>query len=119
MFAVGLRRILVGVMCGGPSSGGEFMNTRHRSTHLGSEWAILLAVILGTPAWVCAAEPLETIREAFRVSSQGLTSGAGKGVYRHYRAIGTGDWQLMQDADLTASFDGRKYHIDSSTVATN
>ena len=88
------------------------MKARDRSTHSGSESAILLAVIVGTPASVCAAEPLETIREAFRVSSHGLTSGTGKGVYRHYRAIGAGDWQLMQDADLTTSFDGRKYHID-------
>ncbi len=66
------------------------MGNQQRSVHLGAERAFLLPVILAAPIRVCGAEPLETIREAFRASSQRLTSGIGKGIYRHYRAV-TGD----------------------------
>src|SRR5438552_387167 len=89
----------------------RIMGIQQRSIHIGAGWALLLAVVLAAPAWVCGAEPLETIREASRASSQGLTSGVGKGTYRHYRAIGEGDWQLDRDADVSAYFDGKKYHI--------
>src|SRR5262249_18641084 len=58
------------------------------------------------------AGPWETIREAFRTSSRGLTSGIGKGTYRHYRAAAGGDWQLKVDADVSTAFVGRRYHID-------
>jgi hypothetical protein len=94
--------------------GGPAMTTRPRSGRPAGEWALLpTVVVLALPAGVVrAAEPLEVIREAFRASSQGLTSGIGKGAYRHYRARGDDDWQLKQDADLTVYFDGKKYHID-------
>jgi hypothetical protein len=92
--------------------GGRIMGNQQRSAHLGAEPALLLAVVLAAPDWVCGAEPLETIREAFRASSQVLTSGIGKGTYRHYRATGEEDWHLERDADVLTYFDGKKYHID-------
>jgi hypothetical protein len=88
------------------------MGNQQRSAHLGTERALLLAVVLAAPDWVCGAEPLETIREAFRASSQVLTSGIGKGTYRHYRATDEEDWHLERDADVLTYFDGKKYHID-------
>jgi hypothetical protein len=88
------------------------MTIRRRSGHLEAEWALLLAVVLAAPGRACGAEPLETICAAFRAASQGLTSGIGKGTYRHYQAVKGGDWQLEQDADLTTYFDGKKYHIE-------
>jgi hypothetical protein len=88
------------------------MRIPQRSGHLGAGRAILLAVVLAAPDRVCGAEPLETICAAFRAASQGLTSGIGKGTYRHYEAVTGGDWQLKQDADLTTYFDGKKYHIE-------
>ncbi len=88
------------------------MRIPQRSGHLGAGRAILLAVVLAAPRRVCGAEPLETICAAFHATSQGLTSGIGKGTYRHYEAVTGGDWQLKQDADLTTYFDGKKYHIE-------
>jgi hypothetical protein len=88
------------------------MRIPQRTGHLGAGRALLLAVVLATPGRVCGAEPLETICAAFRAASQGLTSGIGKGTYRHYEAVTGGDWQLKQDADLTTYFDGKKYHIE-------
>jgi hypothetical protein len=73
---------------------------------------LFLAAIFATHGWVRGAEPLETVREAFRVSSRAVTSGVGTGRYRHYEAVPGGDWQLKIDAELQASFQGRKYHID-------
>jgi hypothetical protein len=92
--------------------GGRIMKVQRRPVHLGGQRALLMAVVLAAPAWVRGAEPLETIREAFRTWSQGLTSGIGKGTYRHDRAIGEGDWQLDRDADVATYFDGEKYHIE-------
>jgi hypothetical protein len=77
------------------------MRIPQRSGHLGAGRTLLLAVVLAAPGRVCGAEPLETICAAFRAASQGLTSGIGKGNYRHYEAVTGGDWQLKQDADLT------------------
>jgi hypothetical protein len=88
------------------------MKIQRRSGHLGAGLALLLAVVLAAPGRVCGAEPLETISAAFRAASQGLTSGIGKGTYRHYEAVNGRDWQLKQDADLTTYFDGKKYHIE-------
>src|SRR5262245_10339173 len=88
------------------------MRIRRCSVCIEAKRALLLAVLLASPPWVRGVEPLETIREAFRASSQGLTSGIGKGTYRHYQAIPGGDWQLREDADLTTYFDGKKYHIE-------
>jgi hypothetical protein len=88
------------------------MRIQQRSVQLVCEQAIILAVIVVAPGSVYGAEPLETIQEAFRASSQMLTSGIGKGSYRHYRAIGEGDWHLERDADVSTYFDGKKYHID-------
>jgi hypothetical protein len=85
---------------------------RVRSVQLVSERAVILAVIMAAPGWGYGAEPLETIQEAFRASSQMLTSGIGKGSYRHFRAIGEGDWHLERDAEVSTYFDGKKYHID-------
>jgi hypothetical protein len=93
-------------------NGGRIMRDSQRSVRIEAELALLLAVVLTTPGRVPGAEPLETIREAFRASSQGLSSGIGKGSYRQYRAITGGEWQLVQDADLTTYFDGKKYHIE-------
>jgi hypothetical protein len=73
---------------------------------------LVLAVVLAAPGRVCGAEPLEMICAAFRAASQRLTSGIGKGTYRHYEAFTGRDWQLKQDADLTTYFDGKKYHIE-------
>jgi hypothetical protein len=47
------------------------------------------------------------IREALRASSQGLTSGIGKGTYRHHRAITGRDWQLVENSNLTTYSGGR------------
>jgi hypothetical protein len=88
------------------------MGNQQCSVHLGAERMFLLAAVLAAPIQVCGAEPLETIREAFNGSLQGLTSGIGKGTYRHYRAVTWDDWQLKQDADFTTYFDGKKYHIE-------
>ena len=88
------------------------MRIPQRSGRLGAGRALLLAVVLAAPGRVCGAEPLETICTAFRAASQGLTSGIGKGTYRHFEAVTGGDWQLKQDADLTTYFDGKTYHID-------
>ena len=88
------------------------MRIPQRSGHLGAGRALLLAVVLAVPCRVCGAEPLETICAAFHAASQGLTSGIGKGTYRHYEAVTGGDWQLKQDADLTTYFDGKKYYIE-------
>ena len=88
------------------------MRIQQRSGHLGAGRVLLLAVVLAAPSRVCGAEPLETICAAFRTASQGLTSGIGKGTYRHYEAVTGRDWQLKQDADLTTYFDGKKYHIE-------
>jgi hypothetical protein len=88
------------------------MGIRQHSVRLRTERTFLLAIVLATPACVLGAEPLETIREAFRASSQGLTSGVGSGTYRHYRAFAGGDWQLKVDADVSTYFVGRRYHID-------
>jgi hypothetical protein len=88
------------------------MRVRRRSVHLGAVRALLLAVVSAAPAWVRGAEPLPTIREAFRASSQGLSSGLGKGIYRHYRAFAGGDWQLKVDADVSVYLADGRYHID-------
>ena len=88
------------------------MRIRQRSAHLGAKRALLLAVLLTMPASAPGAEPLEMICQAFRSSSQGLTSGIGKGIYRYYRAIGEDEWQLLRDADVSTYFDGQKYHLE-------
>jgi hypothetical protein len=88
------------------------MRIQQRTGHLGTGWPLLLVVVLAAPGRVRGAEPQETICAAFRAASQGITSGTGKGTYRHYEAIAGGDWQLKQDADLTTYFDGKKYHIE-------
>lgn len=88
------------------------MRNRRRSGRLAAGRALLLAVVLAAPGRVCGAEPLETICAAFHAASQGLTSGIGKGTYRHYEAATRGDWRLKQDADLATYFDGKKYHIE-------
>ena len=88
------------------------MRIPQRSGGLGARRALLLDVVLAAPGRACAAEPLETICAAFHAASQGLTSGIGKGTYRHYEAVTGGDWQLKQDADLTTYFDGKKYHVE-------
>jgi len=88
------------------------MELRYRSMKVGVLSWLLLAAVIATPVWVVGAEPIETVREAFRASSKGLTSGIGKGRYRHYDAIPGGDWQLKIDADLETHFEGRKYHVD-------
>ena len=69
------------------------MRIPRRSGHLAAGRALLLAVVVAAPDRVCGAEPLETICAAFRAASQGLTSGIGKGTYRHYEAVTGGDWQ--------------------------
>ena len=45
-------------------------------------------------------------------SSNGLTSGTGKGRYRRYEAAPGNDWQLKVEADVSTYFEGSKYHID-------
>ena len=72
----------------------------------------LAGLVFLVPAWARGVEPPETIREATRASVEGLTSGIGKGVFRHYRASGEGGWKLVQDADLATYFDGHRYHIE-------
>ena len=84
------------------------MELRYRSMRSGVPVGLLLAAVIGTPVWVLGAEPIDTVREAFRASSQGLTSGIGKGRYRHYDAVPGGDWQPMIDADLETHFRGQK-----------
>jgi hypothetical protein len=88
------------------------MRIRRRSARLGAKRALLLAALLTVPASAPRADPLETIRQAFRSSSQGLTSGIGKGTYRYYRAIGDDEWQLSRDADVSTYFDGQKYNLE-------
>lgn len=88
------------------------MKRVRRPGRRGGVWAIVLGVVLAAPASTRAAGPLERIREAYRASSEGLTSGIARGTYRHYRAIGGGDWQLKQDADVRIAFSGRRYFID-------
>jgi hypothetical protein len=73
---------------------------------------LFFTAVFATPAWVYGAEPLETVREAFRTSSKELTSGIGWGRYRYYEAVPGGDWQLKIDANMLARFDGKRYHID-------
>ena len=72
----------------------------------------LLTIALAAPSWAEGAEPLETIRAAFRASSDGLISGAGKGKYRRYEALPGKDWELKVEADVSTYFAGSKYHID-------
>jgi hypothetical protein len=88
------------------------MEMRWSSSRLGDPFAILGVVLLAASAWAGDAGPSETIREAFRASSRGLTSGIGEGTYRHYRAVAEGDWQLKVDADVSTYFAERRYHID-------
>jgi hypothetical protein len=88
------------------------MRIRQRSAHLGAKRALLLAALLSVPASAPGAEPLEIICQAFRSSSRGLTSGIGKGTYRHYRAIGEDEWQLSRDADVSTYFDAQRYHLE-------
>jgi len=78
----------------------------------GIQVCLFLAAAFNTSATVLGADPLETVREAFRNSSTGLKSGIGRGRYRHYEDVPGGDWQLKIDASLIAQFDGNKYHID-------
>ena len=92
------------------------MRIQQRSGHLGAGRVLVLAVVLAAPGRVCGAEPLEMICAAFRAASQGLTSGIGKGTYRHYEAFTGRDWQLKQDAGLTTYFDGKKYHIELKRI---
>jgi hypothetical protein len=82
-----------------------------RSIRVEAERALLLAVLLTAPPSVLGAEPLDTIRQAFLASSQRLTSGVGKGVYRHYRQMSEGNWQLKQDADIAIRFNRINYQI--------
>jgi hypothetical protein len=88
------------------------MRIPQRSAHLRAMRALLLTALLTVPASAPGAEPLEMICQAFRSSSQGLTSGIGKGIYRHDRAIGEDEWQLSRDSDVTTYFDGQKYHLE-------
>jgi hypothetical protein len=87
------------------------MSFRRHSIEFVIKRSLLLAAVLGAPAWVRGEEPLEMVSEAFR-ASQGLISGVGKGVYRHYRTIGQEDWHLDRDADISTYFDSSKYHIE-------
>jgi hypothetical protein len=88
------------------------MNARHFSPSSRVCSALLVVWLLIAPGWVRAADPLETVCEAFRASSNGLHSGIGKGKYRHYEAVPGSDWQLEVEADILAQFDGRKFHVD-------
>jgi hypothetical protein len=88
------------------------MNARDFSPNSKVCSALLVVWLLIAPGWVRAADPLETVCEAFRASSDGLHSGIGKGKYRHYEAAPGGDWQLKVEADILAQFDGRKFHVD-------
>jgi hypothetical protein len=63
------------------------MKLRYRLMRSGVSSGLSLAALIAMPAWAFGAEPIDTVREAFRASSQGLTSGIGKGRYRHYDAI--------------------------------
>jgi hypothetical protein len=92
--------------------GGRTVDSRHHRGRGVAGWAILLGVVMAAPAAGRAAGPLETIRGAYRASSAALATATAAGTYRHYRAIGGGDWQLKQDADVAVAFSGRKYHID-------
>jgi hypothetical protein len=83
-----------------------------RSPAVEIRWLLVLAAIVATPDRVRGADPLETVRDAFHASSEGLHSGRGKWKYRHYEAVPGGDWQLKMEADFLAQFDGRKYHVD-------
>jgi hypothetical protein len=88
------------------------MGTRHLSSCLVRELVLLLAAPTVAPVCVRAAEPLEVVRSAFRASSAGLTSGAGKGIYREYEAVAGEEWTLPVDAEILTQFDGNKYHIE-------
>ncbi len=73
--------------------------------------AVFIAVM--APSIRASGEvPLDVVREACRASSGGLTSGVGRGIYRHYEAVPGGNWQLKIDAELRVHFDGRKYRVD-------
>ncbi len=83
------------------------MNKPHRAT-----WTVLfLASLMASPLSSHGAEPLETVRDAFRASSMGITSGIGKGTFQAYEAAAGGDWQLRTDAHIETSFNGVKYRV--------
>jgi hypothetical protein len=88
------------------------MRIRQRARRPGVGLYLFLAGALAAPSWARGAEPSETIRAAFRASSEGLTSGTGNGRYRRYEAVTGDDWQLKVEADVSTHFDGSKYHID-------
>jgi hypothetical protein len=88
------------------------MRIQHRSVRPGLPMGLLLGAVFATPVWVRGAQPLETVRAAFRASSRGITSGSGKGIYRYYEAVAGGDWVLKTDADISTHFDGKKYYIE-------
>jgi hypothetical protein len=73
--------------------------------------AVFIAV-KATPVRASRDEPLDVVCKAFHTSSGGLTSGIGRGIYRHYEAAPGEDWQLKIDAKLHVQFDGRKYRVD-------
>ncbi len=88
------------------------MRIRQRARRPGVGLYLFLAGALVAPSWARGAEPSETIRAAFRASSEGLTSGTGKGRYRRSEAVTGDDRQLKVEADVSTHFDGSKYHID-------
>ena len=67
-----------------------------------------LIIWLATPMLVMAEEPLQVIRDAWAASSSELTSGSGKGMYRCYEAVGTGEWNLTIDAEIIDAFSWQK-----------
>ena len=62
-------------------------------------WLLFLAVSFATPSLVRGADPLDTIREAFRASSKGLHSGIGNGNSR-FEPNAKVDTDLFTEASL-------------------
>jgi hypothetical protein len=87
-----------------------------RMRHYWAQFAIYAAAVFiavtTTPVRACGDEPVVVVCKAFHASSTGLTSGKGRGIYRHYESAPGKDWQLKIDANLHVQFEGRKYRVD-------
>ncbi len=88
------------------------MGIRQKWPRPGTRLVFVVAAVVAIPVRAHSAEPLETVREAFRASSTGLTSGSGKGVYRFYEEVDGAGWVLKTDADIATYFDGKKYFVE-------
>jgi hypothetical protein len=71
----------------------------------------LACLLVASPMCVLGAEPLDMVSKAFHASSDGLTSGIGKGTFQFYEAKAGGEWKLTSDADVDTCFHGKNYRI--------